>query len=157
MNSPAYTADVRRYLSAQTARISYEPTKKAAALLDVTPRSVQRHKKPQDAKGSPVYRHDEVIEAAAEPVALAAHAFATAVSAKLRRMTTADLVIRYNDFRREDVRHEGVVNAMAFDARIAHEEVAAAHEVDAWHDLEMAAIRRILAERRHSPAALMGS
>lgn len=149
-----FAEDVRRDMAAATHYRAHPRVKVMAARLQLTPRTVQRWRAKEYAAGSPVHRHDRVIEAADAPFELVAHAYATAVQASVREVPTADLLIRYRELERADALHEGRDNALKGDPTVGWMPRAESAEQDAAHDLERAAIARELAARRVAPEGL---
>lgn len=105
------------------------------------------------APSSPVWRHDTLLLAVADPWPLVAHARAVAMRSTMTEEPTKGLVRRFHELRRLEAEREGQENigSIAFDQGGDIGAFAEQHEAEAATSLELAALTRELIARRVDP------
>lgn len=144
----SYERDMQVSMAAAAHRKAHPRTKRTAALMGVTDRSVQRWKKRADAKGSPVERYNAALEAAEDPYIMLAHSQVAVERKKLKARSTADLITDYLQLLTEDVLHEGRDNALKLCRATSWEERAQVSAEDAAIEIRKAAIEQEFMVRR---------
>lgn len=129
--------------------------KKLAARMDVSPRSAQRYRSPDYAKGSPLHRLGLYLDGCPNPHRVVANA-RTYLYRGLKDLSRTELVAQIREHYAEDGRVEGEDNASRFALGVGALDRAALHERDAAEDEWLAAAWREVAARGMTEADVLG-
>jgi hypothetical protein len=150
------TKNALRHAAATAHRDAAPRVKRYAGLLGVTPRTARRHRSPEAAKGSPLYRHFEYLAAVEDPWRVAAATMSHAHKLTLDHMEKPEVVARIRELHAEDAIGEGEDNAMRARRGVTMLDRAATAERDAAHDIELTALYRRAHELKVTETELFG-
>jgi hypothetical protein len=156
MRPDPITAGTRRHAAATAHADAAPRVKRYASMIGVTPRTARRHRSPDDAKGSPLYRHFEYLEAVEDPWRIQAATMAHAKKLTLAHLTRSEVIARIRELHVEDAIGEGDDNATRARRGVRMLDRAAVAERDAAADIELAALYRRAHDLRISEEELFG-
>lgn len=149
--------DTKRHTAAASHSDAAPRVKRYAALLGVTARTARRHRSPDEAKGSPLYRFNEYLEAVDDPWRILATNMATVKQRILSQWTDAEIVQRIETLHAEDALQEGIDNANRARRGLTWLDRATDTERDAAHDIALTALYREAHIRGISESEVFGS
>lgn len=133
-----------------------EPDDSAAVARGAAPSRRTANRWRQAGRGSPAEAFGSFLLDCRDPFRMLAHVKALAKRAALAKLTNAELIERYRDLRIAEKQREAADTILDMDAAAGWLDRAAASERDAALDEECAAIERVFAERRITPAEVFG-